>query len=107
MNKAFVDAYRKQTSNRANFMAVSGYDGMHLIYEALKKTGVSADGQALASAMKGMAWESPRGPMSIDRETGEVTHNIYIRKVEKVAGEPYSVEFATFEAVKDLRAAAK
>ena len=40
-------------------------------------------------------------------ETGEVTHNIYIRKVEKVAGEPYSVEFATFEAVKDLRAAAK
>jgi branched-chain amino acid transport system substrate-binding protein len=32
MNMAFVDAYRKLTGNRANFMAVSGYDGMHLIY---------------------------------------------------------------------------
>lgn len=107
MNKAFVDAYRKQTSNRANFMAVSGYDGMHLIYEALKKTGVSADGQALASAMKGMAWESPRGPMSIDRTTGDVVHDIYIRKVEKASGELHNVEFARFQAVKDLRAAAK
>jgi branched-chain amino acid transport system substrate-binding protein len=31
--------------------------------------------------------ESPRGPMSIDHETGEVVHNIYIRKVEKVDGD--------------------
>lgn len=107
MNKAFVDAYRKQTGSRANFMAVSGYDGMHLIYEALRKTGGFADGQALVSAMKGMAWESPRGPMSIDRATGEVVHNVYIRKVEKANGELHNVEFARFEAVKDLRAAAK
>jgi branched-chain amino acid transport system substrate-binding protein len=107
MNKAFVDAYQKQNSNRANFMAVSGYDGMHLIYEALKKTNGSADSNALMTAMKGMAWQSPRGPMSIDRETGDVIHNIYIRKVEKVNGEIHNVEFATFEAVKDLRTAAR
>jgi branched-chain amino acid transport system substrate-binding protein len=80
---------------------------MHLIYEALKKSNGSADSKVLMSAMKGMAWESPRGPMSIDPETGDVTHNIYIRKVEKVNGELYSVEFATFEAVKDMRSAAK
>ena len=88
-------------------MAVSGYDGMHLIYEALKKTSGSADGKTLMSAMKGMAWESPRGPMSIDRETGEVIHNIYIRKVEKVDGELRNVEFVTFDNVKDPRGAAK
>jgi branched-chain amino acid transport system substrate-binding protein len=88
-------------------MVVSGYDGMHLIYAALKKSSGSTDGKTLVAAMKGMAWESPRGPMSIDRETGEVIHNVYIRKVEKVGGEPYSVEFATFEAVKDLRAAVR
>ena len=66
-----------------NFMAASGYDGMHVIYEALKKTGGATDGKALVSAMKGIAWESPRGPMSIDGATGEVVHDIYIRKVEK------------------------
>ena len=82
-------------------MAVSGYDGMHLIYEALKKTSGDAGGETLMPAMKGMAWESPRGPMSIDPATGEVIHNIYIRKVEKVNGETLNVEFATFEAVKD------
>jgi branched-chain amino acid transport system substrate-binding protein len=86
-------------------MAVSGYDGMHLVYEALKKTNGSSDVTALMAAMKGMAWESPRGQMSIDRETGDVVHNIYIRKVEKVDGELQNVEFATFESVKDLAAA--
>ena len=107
MNKAFVDAYRKQSNNRANFMAVSGYDGMHLIYQALAKTNGSADSTALTSVMKGMAWDSPRGPMSVDRETGDVIHDIYIRKVEKANGELHNVEFARFEAVKDLRTAAK
>jgi branched-chain amino acid transport system substrate-binding protein len=107
LNRAFVAAYQKQNGTRANFMAVSGYDGMQIIYEALKKTNGSADSDALMSAMKGMAWESPRGPMSIDRETGEVIQNIYIRKVEKVDGELSNVEFATFQAVKDFGVATR
>ena len=107
MNKAFADEYQKENHVRANFMAASGYDGMHVIYEALKKTGGSTDGKALISAMKGTAWESPRGPMSIDHQTGEVVHNIYIRKVEKVDGELRNVEFVTFSDVRDPRVAAK
>jgi branched-chain amino acid transport system substrate-binding protein len=107
MNKAFVKAFEQHNGYRPNFMVASGYDGMHLIYEALKKSNGSTDSKTLMSAMKGMAWESPRGPMSIDPETGDVIHNIYIRKVEKVNGELYSVEFATFEAVKDMRPATK
>ena len=101
MNKAFVAAFEKANKFRPNFMAVGGYDGMHLIYEALKKTGGKTDGDALVAAMKGMKWESPRGPMSIDPETRDVIHNEYVRKVEKVGGQMYNVEFATFEAVKD------
>jgi branched-chain amino acid transport system substrate-binding protein len=105
MNAAFVEAYRKQYGRRANFMAVSGYDGMHLIYEALRKTNGATDGNALMSAMKGSAWESPRGAMSIDHETGEVIQNIYIRKVEAANGELNNVEFATFEAVRSRQPA--
>ena len=101
MNKEFVAAYKKAFNNRPGFMAVSGYDGIHLIYEALNKTGGKTDGDALVNAMKGMKWESPRGPISIDPETRDIVQNIYIRKVEKVDGELYNVEFATFEAVKD------
>jgi branched-chain amino acid transport system substrate-binding protein len=57
--------------------------------------------------MKGTAWESPRGPMSIDPKTGDVVQNIYIRKVEKVGGELRNIEFVTFSHVRDPRVAAK
>ncbi|MET4261116.1 branched-chain amino acid transport system substrate-binding protein [Bradyrhizobium sp. S3.12.5] len=102
MNKDFVAAYKKAFGTRPGFMAVSGYDGIHLIYEALKKTNGDTDGTKLVEAMKGQKWESPRGPISIDPETRDIIQNVYIRKVEKVDGELYNVEFATFEAVKDL-----
>jgi branched-chain amino acid transport system substrate-binding protein len=108
MNKDFVAAYKKlMNGQRPGFMAVGGYDGIHLIYEALKKTGGKTDGDALIAAMKGMKWESPRGPISIDPDTRDIIQNIYIRRVEKVGGELYNVEFATFEAVKDPIKAAK
>lgn len=100
-NKDFVAAYQKAFGQRPGFMAVGGYDGIHLVYEALKKTGGKADGDSLLAAMKGMAWESPRGPISIDPETRDIVQNIYIREVKKVNGELWNVEFATFEAVKD------
>jgi branched-chain amino acid transport system substrate-binding protein len=84
INKDFVAAYKKAFGSRPGFVAVGGYDGIHLIYEALKKTGGKVDGDLLVAAMKGMAWESPRGPISIDPETRDIVQNIYIRKVEKV-----------------------
>ena len=85
-NKAFVAAYGKMFGSRPGFVAVGGYDGIHLIYQALKKTGGNSDGDMLVEAMKGMKWESPRGPISIDPDTRDIVQNIYIRKVEKVNG---------------------
>jgi branched-chain amino acid transport system substrate-binding protein len=81
---------------------------MHVIYEALRKTAGSTDGDALVGAMKGMAWESPRGPISIDPQTRDIIQNIYIRRVEKQAGELWNIEFETIPNVKDrVKAAAK
>jgi branched-chain amino acid transport system substrate-binding protein len=106
-NKAFVEAFKKANNGmRPNFMAVGGYDGMHLIYEGLKKTN-GAGGQALVDAMKGMSWTSPRGPVSIDPQTRDIIQNIYVRKVERKDGELYNVEFATIPNVKDPVKAAK
>jgi len=101
MNKDYVAAFEKANNFRPNFMSVGGYDGIHLIYEALNKTKGDTDGDKLIAAMKGTKWESPRGPISIDPDTRDIVQNIYIRKVEKVDGKLYNVEFATFEAVKD------
>jgi branched-chain amino acid transport system substrate-binding protein len=101
MNKKYVAEFKKANNFRPNFISTGGWDGMHLVYEALKKTNGATDGDAMLTAMKGMKWESPRGPISIDPETRDIVQNIYMRKVEKVDGELYNVEFATFEAVKD------
>jgi branched-chain amino acid transport system substrate-binding protein len=43
--------------------------------------------------------------MSTDPVSGEVVHNIYIRRVERVNGELQNIESATFEAVGDVRIA--
>ena len=101
MNKDYVAAFEKANNVRPNFISLGGYDGMHLIYEALKKTGGKTDGDGLINAMKGMKWESPRGPISIDPQTRDIVQNIYLGKVEKVNGQLYTIQFATFEAVKD------
>src|SRR5438552_7585888 len=101
MNKDFVAAYKKAYNSRPGFMAVSGYDGIHLIYEALKKTGGKTDGEELIAAMKGMKWESPRGPISIDPETRDIVQTVYIRRVQKVGNETRNVEFDKIENVKD------
>ena len=101
LNKAYVADFEKANGFRPNFMSVGGYDGMQLIYLALKKTGGRTDGDSLIAAMKGMKWESPRGPISIDPETRDIIQNEYIRKVEKKAEQLYNVEFETFKAVKD------
>ncbi|MDZ4145421.1 MAG: ABC transporter substrate-binding protein [Burkholderiales bacterium] len=102
LNKKFVEAFGKANNGlRPNFMAVGAYDGMHVIYEALKATQGAGGGDALLAAMKGQAFESPRGPMSIDAQTRDVVHNVYIRKVERVNGQLYNVEFETLKDVKD------
>jgi branched-chain amino acid transport system substrate-binding protein len=102
-NDAFKKAYAEVSGSkmRPNFMACAGYDGMALIYEALKKTNGSTDGEKLVAAMKGAKWTSPRGPVMIDPETRDVVQTVYIRKVEKVGNELYNVEFDKFADQKD------
>lgn len=102
LNKKFVESFQKANKNlRPNFMAVGGYDGMRIIYEALKKTGGKGGGQALIDGMKGQIFESPRGPVFIDAQTRDIVQNIYLRKVEKKDGQLFNVEFDVIKDVKD------
>ena len=101
MNKKFVEAFQKANKGmRPNFMAVGGYDGMRVIYEALRASKGQGGGDGLLAAMKGQIFESPRGPMFIDSQTRDVVHNIYLRKVLRQDGQLHNVEF---EAIKDVK----
>jgi branched-chain amino acid transport system substrate-binding protein len=100
-NQKFVEAFKKANGGmRPNFMAVGGYDGMRVILEGLKAT-KGAGGEALLDAMKGQIFESPRGQVLIDAQTRDIVQDIYIRKVEKVDGQLWNVEFDVQKGVKD------
>ena len=98
-NRAYVDAMMKANPGmRPNFHSVGGWDGMHLIYEAVKKV-PNGTGEQLVEAMKGMKWISPRGPMMIDPATRDVVQTIYLREVKMVNGKPWNIEFDKVENV--------
>jgi len=99
-NKKYVADFQAANKFRPNFMSVGGYDGMRVIFKALDAT-KGAGGDALLAAMKGQIFESPRGPVLIDAQTRDIVQDIYIRKVERVNGQLYNVEFDTLKAVKD------
>jgi len=100
-NAAFVKAYNAEFKRNPDIFSVGGYDGMHIIYEALRQAGGKTDGESLIAAAKGMKWESPRGFISIDPETRDIVNTVYIRRVEKVAGRVENVEIEKYENVKD------
>ena len=101
MNKTFVKDYNEAYGRNPDIFSIGGWDGIHAIYETLKKTGGKTDGEALVAAAKGMAWESPRGPISIDPDTRDIIQTVYIRRVEKVGDKIQNVEFDRIENVKD------
>jgi len=99
LNRKFVQAFKAERGQQArpNIMAVAGYDGMAVIYEALRKTQGKTDGDALIAAIKGVKLESPRGPIEIDPATRDIRQRVYMRKVERVGGRLANVEFETIE----------
>ncbi|MEX2128532.1 MAG: ABC transporter substrate-binding protein [Xanthobacteraceae bacterium] len=101
LNQEFTKAYSAEYKRNPDFFSIGGYDGMHVIYEALKKTKGNTDGKALIDAVKGMSWESPRGPITIDAKTRDVVQTMYIRRVEKKGNELINVVFDKVEKVKD------
>ena len=101
LNHEFVKAYNDEFHRNPDILSIGGYDGMHLIYEVLKKTDGKTDGDSLIAAAKGMIWESPRGLMSIDPDTRDVVETVYFRRVEKVGDSLRNVEFDKIENVRD------
>jgi branched-chain amino acid transport system substrate-binding protein len=103
VNHTFVNAFSKLAppNMRPDFVAVSAYDVMHAIYNVVEAQHGKLDPDKTMALLKGMKFESPRGPIMIDQNR-DIVQNIYIRKVEKVGGKLQNVEFDTIPMVNDL-----
>ncbi|THC44266.1 ABC transporter substrate-binding protein [Massilia sp. Mn16-1_5] len=102
-NAAFLKSFASVNpgAGRPNFMAVGGYDGMAAIYEVARKLKGDIDGDKAMAVLKGLKLTSPRGPIMLDPATRDVVQTEYVRRVEKVNGELYNVEFDQFPNQKD------
>jgi branched-chain amino acid transport system substrate-binding protein len=101
-NRAFLKAYAEVAgSGRPNFMAVGGWDGMAAIYEVVARLNGKIDGDKAMEVLKGLKLDSPRGPLVIDPETRDPIQTVYVRRVQKINGKPYNVEFEQYPDVKD------
>lgn len=101
-NRAFRESFRAVSPDmRPNFMAVGGWDGMHVIAEALRRTNGANDGDRLLAAMKGLSWASPRGPVTVDAETRDLVQDMYIRRTERRDGGIWNIEFDRIQAVRE------
>ena len=102
VNRKFIASMKKKfPDNEIDFISVIAWDGMHVIYEMAKRTGGKMGPEAIA-AVKGMQWESPRGPIQIDPKERDPILNIYIREVAKDAsGKLINKEIETFPNMKD------
>ncbi|MBN9373493.1 ABC transporter substrate-binding protein [Hydrogenophaga sp. YM1] len=100
LNERFVREFKAQrdAKSRPTIMGVAAYDGMAALYAALAKTGGKADGPTLIAALAGLKIDSPRGSLTIDKNSRDVVHDQYIRRFEKQDGAYYNVEFETFKA---------
>lgn len=101
-NHAFVAAFKKVYNTNPTDIAVLAYDGMRVIAQMVAATDGKRDGDKAVAAIKGLSWESPRGPVSIDPATRELTQNIYIRRVEKQNGKLVNAVIYTVPNVKEM-----
>jgi len=98
MNRQFLAKHKELfgSSDSVTFTSVGAYDGTHVIYKMIEATGGKSDGTKAVEAVKGMAWESPRGPLKIDPDSRHVTQTIYLRVTERKDGKLQNTEVASF-----------
>ena len=99
LNRQFLEAVEAVGGERSEttMTAVAAYDGAHLIWTMIAATKGRQDAAAAVDAVKGLSWESPRGPVSISPETRHITQNVYLREMEKVDSIYQNTEVDVFE----------
>jgi branched-chain amino acid transport system substrate-binding protein len=102
-NRVFKEKLEKNFPGALpSYSMVAAYDGMHLLYRmAAAQQGKVFDPKAAMAAVRGFQWMSPRGPVTVEADTREVTQNMYIRRVTKVDGRLENVLVDTIESVKE------
>jgi branched-chain amino acid transport system substrate-binding protein len=102
-NKSFVKAFQTAFGSAfaPDFEAAAAYDAVDAIYRVVKAQNGKLDPDRTIALLKGMKFDSPRGPIVIDPQTRDVVQNIYIFRTEKHDGTYVNVKIATLPMIKE------
>jgi branched-chain amino acid transport system substrate-binding protein len=101
-NQDFVKAFAQLngTKVRPDLFAAFTWDLLTGMYRVIGQQGGKVDPDKTIELVRGMRFNGPRGPLTIDPSTRDPIQNIYIRRVEKRNGKLWNVEFETIPMVK-------
>jgi branched-chain amino acid transport system substrate-binding protein len=103
LNRKFVKDFKAAygADQNPSFIAVAAYDAMNAVYRVVEAQHGRLDPDRTMQIVKGMKFESPRGPIEIDPVTRDIILNVYFLKTERRGGVLGNYEFETTPMVKD------
>jgi branched-chain amino acid transport system substrate-binding protein len=103
LNRRFIHDFQATIGDNElpNFNAVQTYDVMQAVYKVIAAQNGHIDPDRTMELVKGMKFESPRGPIMIDPATRDIVQNVYFRRTEKRDGRYQNVEFTSIPMVRD------
>jgi branched-chain amino acid transport system substrate-binding protein len=97
LNRAFVRAIATADADASpDYNSVATYDIFTAIYKVADEQKGALDPDKTMALLRGMSFESPRGPIEIDPVNRDIVQTVYIRRTEKRAGKYVNVEIAAF-----------
>lgn len=102
LNRSFARAEAANNGGRVpEYTGVAAYDIMNAIYKVAAAEKGVLDADKTMAIIRGMSFESPRGPVFVDADTRDMVQNVYIRRVERRNGKLTYREIEMIPMVKD------
>lgn len=99
LRKTLVEMFGKNAI--PDIGSVAAWDGMDLIYGAIKKLGPKFTAEQFVAFSKTFKFNSPRGDVKLDPETRDMINNVDVRVVVKKDGKLVNKVLETVKDVKD------
>ena len=98
-NNAFVATYKEAQGKAPSEFTIQGYDAAKALMAAIDSG--ASDRASIAKALRGLKFDSPRGPVEIDAATNNIVHDVYIYETVKEGDGLTQKILGTIKSVRD------
>ncbi|MDM8168898.1 ABC transporter substrate-binding protein [Roseovarius sp.] len=99
LNTKFVETYKAAQDKAPSEFTIQGYDAAKALMAAIDSG--ASDRASIAEALRGLTFDSPRGPVEIDAATNNIVQDVYIYETVKEGDGLTQKVLGKIEAVRD------